>query len=158
MRLPTLTPVLGVITNISPFSRECCSHLISLRTSNGMVNFIVSSDTYVVDCTRLQRGMRVAAFYDPSLPVPLIFPPQYQAEVVVPILREDQVTIAYFDRNLLASDRSLQLNLNNQTTISTTNGQRYECNPGGNTLIVFYQTTTRSLPPQTTPRRIIVFC
>lgn len=158
MRLPALTPIIGVIMNISPFGKECCSHLISLRTSNGVVNFVVSNDTYIVDCTRLQQGMRVAAFYDPNVPVPLIFPPQYQAEVVTPLLRDEQVTIQYFDQALLSADHSLQLNIITRTHISTTNGQNYECSPGGNTLLVFYQVTTRSIPALTTPRKIIVFC
>ena len=46
------------------------------------MNFVVSGDTIVVDNTRLRRGIKVAAFYDTSLPAPAIFPPQYQAELV----------------------------------------------------------------------------
>lgn len=158
MRMPPLTPVSGLIVNVSPFSRECCSHLVSLRTSDGIVNFVVSNETDIIDCIRLRPGIHITAFYNPNTPVPLIFPPQYRAIVVVQTSAEDQVMLQYFNQNLLAVDRSLQLNINNQTSIVTTNGQRYECNPGGNTLLVIYRTTTRSLPPQTTPRRIIVFC
>ena len=158
MRLPTLTPVSGTILNISPVSRECCSQLISLRTSDGVINLMVTTDTYVMDCARLRAGMRVTGFYNPNAPVPLIFPPQYRAEIIVAIFPNDQVMLDYFDPNLLASNGSLKLNLDNQTNVLTPNGQRYSCNPGGNTLLVLYRATTRSIPPQTTPRKIIVFC
>ena len=158
MRLPALSPISGTIIRVSPFARDCCSHLVSLQTSNGIVNFVISPDTYIVECARLRPGMRVTAFYDTNAPVPLIFPPQYRAEVIVSTLSDDNIALQFFDRNLLAADGSLQLNLNNRTNIVTRNGQRYECNPGGNTLLVFYRATTRSIPPQTTPRKIIVFC
>ena len=52
----------------------------------------------------------------------------------------------------------LQLNIANQTNITTTNGQPFHCPLGNRVLIVFYTNTTRSTPPQTTPNRVIVFC
>lgn len=158
MKLSPLTSVFGLILNISPLSNDCCSQMISLQTGNGIVNIVISKDTYVVDCTRLRAGMRIHAFYDSNAPVPLIFPPQYRAEVVSVATSGEQVTITHFGRDLVASNGSLKLNLDNRTVIVTQNGQRYDCNPGGNTLMVFYRTTTRSIPPQTTPRKIIVFC
>ena len=150
MVLPTFVPVTG--------SQECCSHLISLRTTDGTINFVVSGDTFVVDAVRLRSGMRVTAFYNPNVPVPLIFPPQYRAEVIAPLLPGDQAAMGLFDDDLLAANGSLQLTLDNRTILATPNGQRYECSPGGNTLLVYYRNTTRSIPPQTTPRKIIVFC
>ena len=44
------------------------------------------------------------------------------------------------------------------TNVVTGNGQRFNCTIGGRNLIVFYSVTTRSIPPQTTPRKIIVMC
>lgn len=43
-------------------------------------------------------------------------------------------------------------------SLRTENGQNFTCSPGGRVLLVYYTTTNRSLPPQTTPRRIIVMC
>jgi hypothetical protein len=100
----------------------------------------------------------VAAFYDASLPVPLIFPPQYQAQIVAVLMRDEQIMLNEFDRNLTARDGSLQLNLARNTNIETLNGQNVSCNPAGRTLLVYYTATTRSIPPQTTPRRVVVFC
>ena len=149
--------VTGTIINITR-GNDCCSQMISLRAGNGIVNFIVDSGTLVIDSRQLRPGMMVAAFYDSSLPVPLIFPPQYRAQIVTALGRNEQVALNFFNRNLLAEDRSLQLNLAGNTNIETINGQNFTCNPGNQTLLVYYSVTTRSIPPQTTPRRIVVLC
>lgn len=150
-------PVIGTIINISR-GNDCCSQRMSLRTENGIVNFMINPDAQIIDSRQLRPGMRVAAFYDGSLPVPLIFPPQYTAQIITVIGRNEQVMLNFFDRNLLAEDKSLQLNIDRNTILNTVNGQSFTCDPGGRTLLVYYSVTTRSIPPQTTPRRIIVLC
>lgn len=158
MNYESFTPVMGIIRNISQTPGDCCNQMISLITPNGPVNFIISSNTFIVDNTRLRPGMAVTAFYDASRPIPLIFPPQYQAELITALRSNETVALNFFDRNLVATDNSLRLNTNRTTDISTMNGQRFNCSPGGNFLLVYYSNTTRSIPPQTTPRRIIVLC
>ncbi|MCM1156529.1 MAG: hypothetical protein NC314_12765 [Roseburia sp.] len=150
-------PVIGTIVNMTR-GNDCCSQMMSLRVDNGIVNFTITSQTQVVDCRPLRLGLRVAAFYDASLPVPLIFPPQYRAQLVTVLTRDEQVMLRYFDRNLTAEDNSLQLNIAGNTNIETINGQNVNCNPADQTLLVYYTATTRSIPPQTSPRRIVVLC
>lgn len=150
--------ITGIITDISFFPKECCSQSITLQTTHGIVNFTVSSDTYIVDNMLLERGMHITAFYDPMLPVPLIYPPRYQAAFITPSSPGETVTVAYFDQNLLAADHSLQLNIGPSTSVVTANGQPFTCPPGGNLMMVYYIITTRSIPPQTTPRKVITFC
>lgn len=154
----TYAPITGVIRRITPFSGECCSQFISLSTDNGVVNFVSSPETYIVNNTFLLPGMRITAFYDPNMPVPLIFPPQYRAAVISQTSRQEQIAYGFFDRSLLAADDSLQLNIGPMTNVVTQNGQRFNCAIGGRELLVFYSDTTRSIPPQTTPRKVIVFC
>lgn len=157
MAYTNLEPVIGTILNMTR-GNDCCSQTMSLRTEKGIVNFIIGPETYVIDNRPLRAGLRVAAYYDASLPVPLIFPPQYRAQIVAVLTRDEQIMLNEFDRNLTARDGSLQLNLARNTNIETLNGQRVTCNPGNQTLLVFYSATTRSIPPQTTPRRIVVLC
>ncbi len=102
--------------------------------------------------------MRVAAFYDSSLAVPMIFPLQYQAQMITVLERNEQIALDYFNGALLAQDNSLQLNIAEETRIETLNGQRFSCCIGGRTLLVYYTATTRSIPPQTTPGKIVVMC
>lgn len=157
MPYETYVSVTGTIINITR-GNDCCSQMLSLRAGNGIVNFVVDSETLVIDSRQLRPGMMVAAFYDSSLPVPMIFPPQYRAQIVTVLGRNEQISLNFFDRNLLARDRSLQLNLAGNTNIQTVNGQNFTCSPGNQTLLVYYSVTTRSIPPQTTPRRIVVLC
>ena len=157
MNYTNLVPVIGTVLRIMS-ERDCCSHMMSLQTANGIVNFRINSDTVVLDSRQLRVGMQIAAFYDSSLPVPLIFPPQYRAQIIAVPGRSEQVALKHFNRNLVASDRSLQLNMSDRTMVQTVNGQRFDCNPGNQDLLVYYSATTRSIPPQTTPSRIIVFC
>lgn len=157
MDYTSLVPIIGVIMNITR-GNDCCSQMVSLRTENGIVNFAVDMDTVIIDSRQLRQGMRVAAFYDGNLPVPLIFPPQYRAQIVTVLGRNEQVMLNYFDENLTATDGSLQLNVGPGTVIKTINGQNITCNLGEHILLVYYTVTTRSIPPQTTPRRIIVLC
>lgn len=158
MNYKSLTPITGIIQNVSQTPGACCNQMISLVTSNGPVNFIVSADTFIIDNTRLRPGLMITAFYDSTRPIPLIFPPQYQAELITTLRGSEEVALNFFDRNLTATDNSLRLNINRTTDISTMNGQRFNCSPGNNFLLVYYSNTTRSIPPQTTPRRIVVLC
>lgn len=150
-------PVTGTILNITR-GNDCCSQMISLGTENGIVNFVVGPETLIIDNQRLRAGMRITAFYDSSLPVPLIYPPQYRAQLIAVPNRNEQIALNFFNRNLVAADRSLQLNITGSTDVETINGQRFSCNPSNRSLLVFYSATTRSIPPQTAPRRIIVLC
>ncbi len=158
MNYEFLTPVTGSIQTISQTPGDCCTQRLSIRSPEGPVNFMISSNTVVIDNTRLRPGMSVTAFYDASRPVPLIFPPQYQAELITTFRRDESVALNFFDRNLTARDHSLRLNIDRSTEVMTLNGQRFNCYPGGNFLLVYYSVTTRSIPPQTTPRKIIVLC
>lgn len=151
--------VIGTIQDITSGS-NCCTQMVSVMTDTNMdmVNLMVSPETQVIDNVRLRKGMRVAAFYDTSQPAPAIYPPQYRAEIITSLRRDQNVMLNYFDENLTAEDSSLRLNLTPFTNIVTANGQRYTCFPENAELLVYYTTTTFSIPPQTTPQRIVVMC
>ena len=158
MNYQNLIPVTGIIRNISQTPGNCCNQMVTVNTPNGINNFVLSPDTAVVGNTQLRTGMPVTVFYDGSLPVPLIYPPQFKAQIIAPMRNDETVTLNFFRRNLTAADNSLRLNIARNTEVLTLNGQRFSCPPGGNFLLVYYSVTTRSIPPQTTPRRIVVLC
>lgn len=158
MNFEHLTPVVGTITNITTYNNDCCSQFISLSVEGQPVNIIMDNDTFVVDTMRIMPGMRIAAFYDTTQPVPLIYPPQYTADLITVLRPEEDVAMGYFDESLTASDNSLKLNIYPSTIISTLNGQAYLCSTANHYLLVYYAATTRSIPPQTAPIRIVVLC
>lgn len=153
-----LVPVNGIIQSITPFGGDCCQQQVSVRTGDGIINFIVGPDTYVLNNVRLRPGMNVTAFYDANLAVPLIYPPQYRAVFIGRRNPGENIYAGYFDENLNSADGTLKLNIDRSTSIITANGQSYNCEPGGHTLIAYYTDATRSIPAQTTPRKIIVVC
>lgn len=157
MDFANLVPVAGTIWSIDR-AKDCCSRIVAVRSGRDIVNFVVTPETIMVDNRQLRAGMRIAAFYDSSLPAPLIFPPQYRAALITALGKNEQIMLNYFNKNLTASDNSLRLNIDRRTQIGTINGQDFTCDPANHVLLVYYTETTRSIPPQTTPRRIIVIC
>ena len=122
------------------------------------MNFVVQPDTYFVDHVMVSRGDIVTGFYDINSPVPLIFPPQFRAIVMAKNSLYQNVKVDYFNNQLVSSDNSLKLNIAPWTQITLKNGQAFTGNPSNRNLIVVYGATTRSIPAQTSPYKIIVMC
>ena len=158
MKYQSLAPVSGTIINIRHQQGNCCSQQLSLASQDGQTIFILSPETLVLGNVRLRTGMRIIAYYDTSLPVPLIYPPQYQAQLIAVLRPGEQGYLGYFNRDLVSANQTLKLNIAPSTTISTVNGQAFDCPVAGHTLFVYYSNTTRSIPPQTTPRKIVILC
>lgn len=154
----------GIVTMISDFAtglngEEGCYTLMSVDYGNGaLVNFVVSPSTYFVDQEMVGAGDWVTGYYDGNAPVPLIFPPQYQALVIVKNNPNQFVKVDFFNSQLVSSDGQLSLNISPYTPIILTNGQAFTKSPANRNLIVIYGPTTRSIPAQTTPYKIIVWC
>lgn len=155
----------GTVTMISDFPigpsdvDAGCYLLFSVENDIGdLVNFVVGPGTYFVDHEAVEIGDLVTGFYDANAPVPLIFPPQYEAIVMAKDTLEQNVIVDFFDLNLVSSDGSLRLNISPRTQILLENGQIFNRIPSNRYLIVVYGVTTRSLPAQTTPSQIIVMC
>ncbi len=155
----------GTITFISDFpispngASEGCYKMFTLEDGNGgIVNFVVSPTTYFVDHSTARTGDRIVGYFDTNAPVPLIYPPQYRAIVMVKNRTYQNVKIDYFNDQLLSSDGQLQLNISPITQLVLQNGQQFSSNPANRNLIVIYGPSTKSIPAQTTPYRIIVLC
>lgn len=142
------------------FGRTDCQMIAEMEDRDGRtVNFVISPETYVLDFTTLKEGMDAAVYYRSDAPAPLIYPPRYQAAVVVPERTDGMnVTVGYFDRELINEDMSLQLKPGPDTQVYTVNHQKYFGELDEHDLVVYYGNTTRSIPAQTTPETIIVLC
>jgi hypothetical protein len=155
----------GMVTMISDFKINAneeltgCFKLMSLVNGAGtLVNFVVSPTTYFVDHVMVALGDRVTGFYDANAPVPLIYPPQYQAIIIAKDTPYQNVKVDYFDSQLVSSDGQLKLNISSYTPILLPNDQTFTLNPANRNLLVLYGPTTKSIPAQTTPYKIIVMC
>lgn len=136
-----------------------CFKLFTVQDRNdSVVNFVIEPETYFVDHAKVKVGDRVTGFYDANAPVPLIYPPQYRAVVVAKDRLNQFVKVDYFNYQLISSDGSLKLNLSRDTEMVLENGQAFTLYPANRDLVVIYGATTRSIPAQTTPHKIIVLC
>lgn len=136
-----------------------CYKLMSLENAAmGPVNFIISPETYFVNHAVIKVGDEVTGFYDANAPTPLIYPPQYRAIVMAKNTGSENVTVDYFNKQLISSDGNLKLNIAPSTEVILTNDQAFNKFPGNRNLIVVYGPTTFSIPAQTTPYKIIVLC
>ena len=155
----------GTVTGITDFItgqndlREGCFKFFTLRNESGqIVNFVVSPSTYFIDHEIVEVGDRVTGYYDGDSPAILIYPPQFPALVVAKDNPNRNIKVSYFNNQLVSQDGQLQLNLSPNTQIILTNSQLFSRYPGNRDLIVYYGSSTRSIPAQTTPYRIIVLC
>jgi len=154
----------GVVTMIGDFmtgiNEEAeCNKLVSVDNGYGtLVDFVMTPDTYVVDHVMLSVGDRITGFYGMDVAVPLIFPPQYRAVVMVKDTPYQNVKVSYFNSQLESSDDKLKLNIAPSTQIVLRNGQAFTRYPSNRNLIVVYGPITKSIPAQTTPYKIIAIC
>jgi len=158
-------PFHGKITMIDDFEINAtgenagCYKLMSVDNGYGtLVNFVIAPNTYFVDQVMVGLGDMVTGFYDANAPTPLIFPPQFRAIIMVKETPYQNVKVDYFNSQLISSDNSLRLNIAPCTQIVLENGQFFTRNPANRNLIVIYGATTKSIPAQTTPYKIIVIC
>jgi hypothetical protein len=155
----------GMITMINDFwidehgEESGCYKLVSVENRYGaLVNFVVTPVTYFVDHVMVKPGDMVTGFYDANAPVPLIFPPQFRAIVMARDTQFQNVKVDYFNNQLVSMDNNLRLNIGLFTQIVLENGQAFTRNPANRNLIVVYGATTKSIPAQTSPYKIIVMC
>ena len=155
----------GIVTDINDFitgqngeSEGCYKQMTIEDGHGGIVNFIISPTTYFVNQAIVSIGDAIVGYYDGNAPVPLIYPPQYRAIIMVKERNDQNVKVDYFNNQLLSSDGQLRLNLSPYTPIILRNGQPFSKNIRNRNLIVVYGPVTKSIPAQTTPYRIIVWC
>ncbi len=122
------------------------------------VVFVLTPSTYVVDYTTLSVGMLCTFWYRADAPVPLIYPPQYNAVVVAQERRGRFVDVSFYNASLINEEQTLRLNMDGRVDVRTTNNQYFQGSPANHNLVVEYSVTTRSIPAQTTPNRVVVLC
>ncbi len=136
-----------------------CMIFATIEDNDGnTVNFIISPATYVVDFETLSVGMMCTFWYRTDAPMPLIYPPQYNAAVVAQERNARMIDVSYYNASFVNEGQTLQLNVDGSVAVRTTNNQYYQGSPANHNLVVVYENSTRSIPAQTTPQLIVVLC
>ena len=162
------TPTSGMISQIGWYGTEpnqigCALQITFQSRDQGEIHMIVDGSTYVMDNRPLNVGDYVTFFYSSYAPAPLIYPPRYQAVAAVHTPNGinaylDVFTQVPYNSQLTNSEDTLRLNLSGCSLMTLPNGQPFGGALAGKLLLVLYCTTTHSIPAQTTPEKIVVFC
>ena len=129
--------------------------------------FVLTEDTYYIDDIKIENGMEIIGFYEADKPMILIYPPQYSIDIVAEVTENLNIKADKFDSELLSKDKMLKLNLSDDTEIIWENDtvinwvkkptvEELSTVLSNRKLVVFYDITTKSIPAQTTPKKIIV--
>ena len=148
-----------VPTRIGNRRANGCMIFVTLEDKDGnTVNFVMTPSTYVVDFETLSVGMMCTFWYAADAPMPLIYPPQYNAVVAAQEKNGRMIDVSYYNMTMVNEEQTLQLNMDGSVDVRTTNNQYFQGSPANHNLVVIYDNSTRSIPAQTTPRIVVVLC
>lgn len=147
----------GTVVNISESEHvEGMKYYFVEDEENGPATIVVTSGTYILEGEEIGIGSKISGYYYANAPMIMIYPPQYSTEVVV-VEREDRnVKVDLFDKDFVSSDNWLKLNISEDTVIVSENGEAFTGELADRKLVVVYGPSTRSIPAQTTPEKIVV--
>lgn len=134
---------------------------------NNTVNLKITDDTLVYDnlgnkkaLSDLTDGTKITVFTGSYEPTPLILPVQYTANVI--IINGDQEGNVNIDTYLADEEgytnaaNTLNIATADDTKIVDKDEKEYKGDINKNDLIVFYDVSTKSIPAQTTPTKVVV--
>ncbi len=149
--------VKGKVTEISEKRSANDFYYITIEGEDGNIsNLVISKSTYIVDNAEITKGTVITGYYNLNAPMIMIYPPQYTTEVVVVENNEQFIKVDIFNEELVSSDGYLKLNISEDTEIISQNGNKYNGTIFDKKLVVTYKNSTRSIPAQTTPTKIVV--
>jgi hypothetical protein len=147
----------GIIKSISDSVGTEGTISVFVESESGeQASFRISKDTFLLSSGDIKVGSRITGYYDANAPMLMIYPPQYNAQVVV-VERSDQIVkVDQFDKDLVSMDKFLKLNVDKDTEIVQQDGTSYTGALENKKLVVVYTTSSKSMPSQTTPKKIVV--
>lgn len=91
--------------------------------------FVVNNETLVFDNTgkevKLQKGDKVTAYTYANKPMLMIYPPQYNPEVIIVETKEmGTVDVDFFNKDLVNTDNTLKLNIGKETELLSLSGKK----------------------------------
>ena len=156
---PIFIKIAGTIENVE--KREDSTYYTVKEEENTNV-FVVNDDTLVFDNTgkevKLQKGDKVTAYTYANKPMLMIYPPQYNPEVIIVETKEmGTVEVDFFNKELVNTDNTLKLNVGKETELLSLSGKKVKDEDlAEQHLLVFYTIATMSIPAQTPPSKVVV--
>ncbi|QDQ02651.1 copper amine oxidase N-terminal domain-containing protein [Lysinibacillus fusiformis] len=156
---PIFIKVAGTVDNVEV--RDNATYY-TVKEGENINVFVVNEDTLVFDNTgkevKLQKGDKVTAYTYANKPMLMIYPPQYNPEVLIVETEEmGSATVDFFNKDLVNADNTLKLNVGKETAVQSLSGKDVTVEDlAEQHLLVFYTITTMSIPAQTPPSKVVV--
>ena len=157
---------INFVGTIAEITKENGALYIKVEENDQTRTFRIHEDTLLLDnedkaaveIDKLQKNQKVNVFFKSDHLINV--PDEFLTEADVLVVKSNKntfVKLDVFDKNLLSESGDLQLNVSDKTKIVDWEGHAISKNQIQNKkLLVFYSVTTRSVPPQTSPEKIIL--
>ncbi len=148
-----------ISTTTNTEDAENMENEINYMTSENTLVYTVNGEKKAV--SDIEKDASITVFTSSYSAAPMIMPPQYQADVII-INDEEAVSSVNVDtyvaegETLVSVSNSLVLNMAETTKVVDKEEKETEGILENSDLIVFYSMSTRSIPPQTTPEKVVV--
>ena len=119
-----------VPTKIGSRRANGCVIFVVLEDMDGnTVNFMLTPSTYVLDFDTLSAGMLCTFWYNADAPMPLIYPPQYNAVVAAQEKNGRNVNVDFYNTAMVNDSKTLEMNMDGSVDVRTTNNQYFQVSP-----------------------------
>ncbi|MCL1924396.1 MAG: copper amine oxidase N-terminal domain-containing protein [Defluviitaleaceae bacterium] len=123
----------------------------------------ISIDEYTFILGEIEVGANITFYTRPDMPVGQSYPPFFGSVAAIVVESEellnhkvDMFLDSEVEGRLISQDGSLLIQIGENTQIVDASGNAYEGNISGRNLLVTFGISTRSIPEQATPNKIVV--
>lgn len=170
--MPSYTVNTVTVTEVTDNSIATTINTEDAENLENTINYTIIDKTIVLGFAKgdvksvkdIKKGDKITVYTDAYSPAPLIMPPQYQADVIV--VEDAAATLSNIDVDtyikgenemLVNAANTLALNIGDETEIVDREGNKVDAKDlDKKDLAVIYGASTRSIPAQTTPNKVIV--
>lgn len=170
--MPSYTVNTVTVTEITDTQISTTLNTEDAENFENTINYTIIDKTIVLGFAKgdvksvkdIKKGDKITVYTDAYSPAPLIMPPQYQADVIV--VEDAAATLSNIDVDtyikgenemLVNAANTLALNIGDETEIVDREGNKVDAKDlDKKDLAVIYGASTRSIPAQTTPNKVIV--
>ncbi|MCL2405423.1 MAG: hypothetical protein FWC92_07750 [Defluviitaleaceae bacterium] len=152
--MPVFGSMTGTVVRIATQYTDPPSYAFYLEGESGSAVLITDFNTFFLGEIP-EVGDTITGFHLMTTFMRAIYPPQYDVSVIVNGDFEN-IAVDRFDDELISYDGNLRLNIGEDTEIILQDGELFDCELAHRKLVVLFDISTRSIPAQTTPNKIIV--
>ena len=145
----------GTVTEVEAVETDYETFIyIHLEGDDGNATFVSNFNIFVLG-EEPAVGDYITGYYLMGGFMAMIYPPRYNVSVIV---NGDFLAVAVdrFNEELVSYDGFLQLNMDESVEVILQSGEAFDGELAGRKLVVVYDISTRSIPAQTTPNKVVV--